>query len=191
MSKEPFEDLVQRMPKIAEVVNTFGSEAVQLEVYRTLIDSLLEGGADSGEPKARVRRKLPKKKRTKDRSNSQDEANELGGPSAVDSNDIVNTLKERADFGKLTSEVIHKKDLWNKIRLIMYLADTSMTSGEIFAVLGGLDVKTSLPSVSVKLRAQHASLIASGARKKGAINRYKLSGPARGETGKWLNEILK
>ncbi len=191
MATDQFDDLLERMPKIADVVNGFNSEAVQVEVYHTLVDAL-DGSADGAKAEASINRKQRKKKRAKKQSDSAGKPNEPGNSSSVDTNDIVNILKERSDFGKLASEVIHKKgDRWNTIRLIMYFADSPMTSGEIFAVLCGLDVKTSLPSVSVKLKAQHASLIASGVRKKGAINTYKLSGPARIETENWLDEIIK
>ncbi len=183
------DDLLKLMPKIAEVVNKFQSEAVQLEVYRTLIEasSSADGQTAPGKgpkasptPRRRTRRAQPAD--ASDPDTTDDAAN-------TDANSIINSLKERNDIDLLSTEVFHKKDLWNKIRLVLLLADMPMTSGQVFAVLDGLDVKTSLPSVSKRLKKEHSSLITSGVRKPGAVNTYKLSGPAKSQAKKWLNEL--
>ena len=46
MSSGQYRRLLTNLPSMAAVVNTFQSPDVQLAVYRTLIDSLLEATAD-------------------------------------------------------------------------------------------------------------------------------------------------
>ena len=46
MSNGQYRRLLTNLPSMAAVVNTFQSPDVQLAVYRTLIDSLLEATAD-------------------------------------------------------------------------------------------------------------------------------------------------
>ncbi len=51
MSSGQYRRLLTNLPSMAAVVNTFQSPDVQLAVYRTLIDSLLEATSeDSGAP---------------------------------------------------------------------------------------------------------------------------------------------
>ena len=51
MSSGQYRRLLTNLPSMAAVVNTFQSPDVQLAVYRTLIDSLLEATAEeSGTP---------------------------------------------------------------------------------------------------------------------------------------------
>jgi len=191
MAADQFEELLKRMSKIAEVVNGFKSEAVQAEVYRTLVGVLGAGDLDDnsdddGKAANRTRHARPKRKANDSSSESVDTES-----ASVDTNDIVNTMKERADFSELSSKVLHARDLWDKIRLILYFADSAMTSGEIYRVLQGFDIKTTLPAVSKKLKEMHGQLISSGTRRPGAVIRYKLSGPAKSEAEKWMNEIVK
>ena len=48
MSSGQYRRLLTNLPSMAAVVNTFQSSDVQLAVYRTLIDSLLDATADEG-----------------------------------------------------------------------------------------------------------------------------------------------
>lgn len=50
MSSGQYRRLLTNLPSMAAVVNTFQSSDVQLAVYRTLIDSLLEATSDDGAP---------------------------------------------------------------------------------------------------------------------------------------------
>ncbi len=48
MSNGQYRRLLTNLPSMAAVVNTFQSPDVQLAVYRTLIDSLLDATTDEG-----------------------------------------------------------------------------------------------------------------------------------------------
>lgn len=48
MSSGQYRRLLTNLPSMASVVNAFQSPDVQLAVYRTLIDSLLEATSDDG-----------------------------------------------------------------------------------------------------------------------------------------------
>ena len=48
MSSGQYRRLLTNLPSMAAVVNSFTSPDVQLAVYRTLIDSLLDATADEG-----------------------------------------------------------------------------------------------------------------------------------------------
>ncbi len=194
MATDQFDGLLKRMPKIAEAVNAFKSEAVQAEAYRTLINALgFDGSGGGGLPRTKPETvsSPTKKTKTKRAKHSSDGGGQSEGGSAVDVNDVVNTMKEHDDFQKLSREVLHKRDLWSKIRLILFFSGSAMTSGEIQKVLAAFDLKTDQPAVSRKLKDMHAQLISSGARKAGAVIRYGLSGPAKSDTQKWLDEVLK
>ena len=189
-----YEKLLTEMPKIAKAVNEFSSDVVQQNAFRSLIDAFL--GEERGDAVAPAvghdDRPAGKGTKTARKRAHGPEAENAQSPSASDgANELVNRMKQRADFAVLTEKVIHERDLWNKIRLVLFLADGAMTSGEIQAVLAGLNLKTDVPAVSKKLKAKHASLVSSGPRKKGTVARYKLSGPARSETEKWVNGLRK
>ena len=112
-------------------------------------------------------------------------------PGAVDIMPIVNKLKERNDFTLIQERLLNKRDVWNRIRLILLDAPGPMTSGEIAKVFGGLGLRPHLPTISTKLKKNSASLLNSVPRKSGAHPRYSLSRPARSAAEKWLNEVLK
>lgn len=190
MATDQFDDLLKRMPKIAEIVNKFQSEAVQVEVYRTLVSALSMTGNGSEEADA-DRSKNPNKKPSTKIKKPESQKNDDSDSDVVDTNDIVNTMKNRKDFQTLSRMIFHKHNRWNKIRAILFYADLPMTSGEIHQVFTAFDLKIGLSSISGKLKEMHSELITSGTRKSGARVRYKLSGPAKSDTEKWLHEILK
>ena len=56
MSSGQYRRLLTNLPSMASVVNAFQSPDVQLAVYRTLIESLLEATSDDGGSSSRVSR---------------------------------------------------------------------------------------------------------------------------------------
>jgi hypothetical protein len=54
MSSGQYRRLLTNLPSMASVVNAFQSPDVQLAVYRTLIESLLEATADESSSSSRV-----------------------------------------------------------------------------------------------------------------------------------------
>lgn len=54
MSSGQYRRLLTNLPSMASVVNAFQSPDVQLAVYRTLIESLLEATADDSSSSSRV-----------------------------------------------------------------------------------------------------------------------------------------
>ncbi|MCK4624519.1 MAG: hypothetical protein KAV00_04355 [Phycisphaerae bacterium] len=132
-----------------------------------------------------------KRKQRRVRKNHKQPASESKA-NAVDITAIVNRLKDQENYTLIQDRVLHKKDLWNKMRMVFLLVDDYLTSGDIHKVIAALDVKVSLSSVSIKMKDMIGSLLTSAPRKAGgAPTRYKLSGPAKSSAQKWFNETLK
>ena len=130
----------------------------------------------------------PPTKKPKRRHNKPNAENKAG---SVDIMSVVNTLKERENFQFIQERVFNKHDLWDKIRIILQTAKVPMQSGEIAHVLRQLGCKGNQSAVSTKLKKQNVNLHVSGARKKGAILKYKLLARAVSATEKWMHETLK
>ncbi len=191
MASDPFGDLLRQMPSIAKAVNAFTSESVQQEAFRAFLDALGPSSAESDEGQGRKSAQGKTIPSPKARKGEKTEVPRAEPAKRVPTTEIVNTMKQRDDFKSISDKVLHKRDVWNKIRLVLYFAGGPMTSREIASVLNGLELKTDQPAVSNKLKQHHADVIASGVRKKGLPTRYKLSAPARNDTQTWLNETLK
>ncbi len=54
-----FEDLLSRMPDIAKAIGAFGSEAIQMEAFRTLVNSYLSQNGSEGQIAKPPRRATP------------------------------------------------------------------------------------------------------------------------------------
>jgi len=188
MKHERYRDLLEEMPRISKAVNEFKSEAVQQAAFELLVATLgLEQGLEmAGGDEKRDRAPAKKKSKRAGRAVPRDEET----PAGREPQEVVNQLKQRADFEKISAIVFHKRDLWNKVRLLLLQAEEGMTSGEVTKVLHGLNVKTSLSSVSRSLKENSSSLLSAEARKVGLHPRYRLSAPARTEALKWLDEVV-
>ena len=87
----------------------------------------------------------------------------------------------------MESKVLHQKNIWNKVALVLWCNDEPLTSGDVHRTLSNLDVNVSLPNVSDRLKENSSKLTKSGARKRGgAVVRYKFTSQARKEFGDWL-----
>jgi len=197
MPHDRFRDLLSEMAAIAKAVNAFSSEAVQQEAFKCLVTALgvteaprgaCEEGAESGGKDAHEKPvprhgKKPARRR------------ESGTPDPVDkgfdAQRLANQLKDRQDFALVSDRILHKRDLEGKLRLVLLAADEMLSSGDIHNALSCFDIKTSLSSVSRKLREMAPKLISSQKRERGAHPKQKLSGPARKEAEKWLDGVLK
>jgi len=112
----------------------------------------------------------------------QHEAQSADSESAFDPNSIANQIKERKDFGNLQQKILHKKDSYNKIALILWISDTPLTSGQIHRVLEALDVRMGLPQVSKGLRANISKFLTSAKRQAGGPPAtYRLSAQAKAD----------
>lgn len=192
MSNEKYDELIKRLPEMAKAINAFKSEVTKTEALRGLIAALNcdratdsnEGDGEEGYRASKLK-KLGEKGKTawKPKSKTQDSPED-----SLDVQSIINRLRERDDYGSLNSKIFHKNDLWNKIRTVMYFTDKHISSGEITKILVGLDLRTSAPSISRKLKECSSFLVTTAPRKAGSKTKYKLSGPSRTATEEWLSE---
>lgn len=143
-----------------------------------------------GNYEARKAKGGPPKARKKSRGGAQPEE-EKQEAKGIDRTALVNDLKNRPDFDTISERILHRPTLWPKIQLVLHVADAFMTSGEVHKVLAGFDLTHGLSTVSKSLKANSNKLVRTGPRKKGAVVGYKLSGPARSEFGKWLQDAFK
>ncbi|MGZ9812218.1 hypothetical protein ACXN5S_17280 [Pseudoroseicyclus sp. H15] len=83
--------------------------------------------------------------------------------SSVDAEAIANTIKQRDDFSRIQSQILNKAGLWTeKARLVAFIVDEKITSGDVTRVLGALRVKSSLPTVSKALSGISGEFITEG-----------------------------
>jgi len=101
---------------------------------------------------------------------------------------IVNAMREDQHHDLWKTKVLHAKSAINKIKLICWYNKEYRTTGEIKAVLEGLGVKMSLSNLSNSLKDSLSDFIQDGARFKGAVVRYKMSGKAAKDFDAWLNK---
>jgi len=104
-------------------------------------------------------------------------------------NGVVQKIKSHAKIALITEKILHKKDRWNKIGLVLIHADDGLTSGEVQKCLHDLGVKIDQPSVSHTLKKSSSKVFNDTRRTSGAIVRYKLTGPAKEEIAKLIKEL--
>jgi len=196
MEHERFNKLLSEMPGISKVVNAFTSEAVQRGAFRVLVNALgadaLEDAGDETGDAGEVVKVRKSKAGTKKQSRTGEPAEKTGqAEGSFDAQAFANKLKDRPHFKRISEMILHKRDLRNKIRLILLSTDAQLTSGDINKVLACLDLKTDKGSVSNKLKDMGPSLVSTGVRRRGARIWYKFSAPGRSDAKKWLDETLK
>lgn len=109
------------------------------------------------------------------------------GIEKFDPQPVVNGMREHEQFGAWEIKVLHADILINKIKLVSWYHKEPMTTGEIASVLDGLGVKTDVPTVSKRIKKSLSEFLQDGARSKGAIVRYKLTGKAEKDFDVWLS----
>lgn len=192
-----YERLIEEIPGLAKAVNAFTSENVQQAAFNLLVRTLgVEVSPDEseqGECAARISSEKKKPLRKVKSHSRATEAEPVGEEGGLDITKIANTLKEREDFSRIGERVLRKKDLWNKIRLVLLTATDPLSSGEITKVLReGLEVKTSQSSVSTCLGDNDGDLIRTAPRRKGGNRpRYRISAPGKKSAEEWLNDTLR
>lgn len=189
MPHETYSNLVKEMPRISKVVNEFKSETVQQAAFELLVSCLgLKGEPDEGAVDEKAGGGAPKKKR---KSAGAKPARGEGASTDPDPVQIANQIKQRQDFDKIEQRILHARDVWDKIRLVLLIVNEPLTSGSIAEVLSQFKLKTDITSVSRTLTKNRGSLAPTGRVVRGGRPGYELTGPARRRAEKWLNETLK
>lgn len=173
-----------------------GNREIEVEGSRNDVDELLNvwwavkttddgGDGDDGDDEVEasaVRRS--RNGRKKSRSPSMPPS---GNGAKFDSQPLVNAMRENQQYDLWETKVLHAKDALAKVKLVCWYAKQPLTSGDIHRVLGGLDVRISLPRVSEAIKRGISNFTQDGARVNGAIVRYKLTGKAEKDFQLWLN----
>jgi hypothetical protein len=168
-----------------------GGREIEIEAGRTDIDELLEKWwtsasvedlNESGEQPATITRKSKPARKARSASSASEPSN------AFDSNALANEIKQHKDLGLIEKKIIHVSgDSYNKIALILWIADEALTSGDIFRTLSGMDVKADLPTISKALKKNSSKFLTSTQRKSGGPPAtYRLSAQAKSDFEKWL-----
>jgi hypothetical protein len=195
MDKSQYERLLDKLPEVADVVNRFSSEGAQVEALKAILGAI----GTMGDPAAATAPPLAKESKGPaglvpklDQEGSDIPPSEAAVGEGVDTPiAIANRLKERADFHILQEKVLHARQIWPKMQLVMYESRRPLTSGEIADTLQSFQLKTDYSSVSHKLADMAGKVRNTESRKPGANPGYELTGPARSEFGEWLNDALK
>ena len=153
-----------------------------LSKWWTSVDSAQTENETETENSIERTARTPKRKNRPAAARSARGAISADSESAFDPNSIANQIKERKDFGNLQQKILHKKDSYNKIALILWISDTPLTSGQIHRVLEALDVRMGLPQVSKGLRANISKFLTSAKRQAGGPPAtYRLSAQAKAD----------
>lgn len=183
------------MPERVKVRLRVGSREIELEGTREEVDGLLEkwwttsstDSTDSHEEPddQRSAKSVPVTRRKRlTRAASSDNARKP----PFDPQPVVNAMREAKHHDVWETKVLHAKSAINKIKLVCWFSKEHRTTGEIKAILEGLGVKMSLPNVSNSLKSSLSDFLQDGARSKGAVVRYKLTGKAEKDFEAWLNK---
>lgn len=171
-----------------------GSREIQVEGLREDVDELLAkwwtNSTTDQEEQEEVRDStIPSSSRSRARRKRPAASTQTGknGDPAFDSQPIVNAMREHHDHELWEKRVLHAKSAINKIKLVCWYHKQYLTTGEINAVLQGLGVKMSLPNVSNSIKSSLSDFLQDGARSKGAVVRYKLTGKAEKDFEARLN----
>jgi hypothetical protein len=95
------------------------------------------------------------KSRKPDTSGQQDDG--------VDASAIANSIKARADFDLINSKILLVQGQWpDKCRLVAWIAERPITSGDVRRVMEALKIKVDLPTLSKALSANSSDFLTSG-----------------------------
>jgi hypothetical protein len=182
------------MTAIVKIKLRAGVREIEIEAVRSDVDSLLERWwqehhsltdteATDGDTSAPT---LLKQKKKRPRSALKDAVSDADG--AFDPNAMANQIKEHQSFDLIAKKIVHARgDRYNKIALVLWIAEKPLTSGQIHRVLEALDVRISLPNVSDTLKANMSKFLTSVQRRAGGPPaNYRLSAQAKADFEKWL-----
>lgn len=82
---------------------------------------------------------------------------------ALAASDLANAIKSRDDFATLRSKFLDVKGQWSdKCRMVAYVAERPISSGDVKRVLEALKVKAELPTISKALSTNASDFLTSG-----------------------------
>jgi hypothetical protein len=173
-----------------------GNSEIEVDGDRAEVDALLErwwtplisGGGqpdgdvppEHGEDNVQLQRPRRRKTTTATKPPTPSESD------GINTQNIVNDLKESEQFERLEGKVFHKPDRYNKVAAILWFASSALSTSEIVAVLQGIGVKIDAPGVSNTIAANTSKFVNDQPRKGGRKTRYSLTSKARKEFEDWL-----
>lgn len=170
-----------------------GSNEIEIEAARKDVDELLAEwwikcveSDDKHDVNASRGLTPPTKRRSTQRGSRQATVGAPEGRAVFDVQPTINEMREHKEHDMWESRVLHSKSAINKIKLVCWFCKKNLTTGEIQKILAGLGVKIGLPNVSNAIKAQLSDFLQDGARTKGAVVRYRLTGRAEKEFERWL-----
>lgn len=172
-----------------------GGREIEIEGPRTDVDDLLEkwwvpseqpAEEDDGDENGTRDPPTPNKaKRRRSRSRSSERRHSEGDDSSVDSQNIANSIKEDSRFPTFEKKILHLRDRYNKVALVVWHAGIPLTSGDIHKTLKALLVRINLAHVSNTLTSN--KFLPDRARARGGPpTRYVLTGAAKAAFESWL-----
>jgi hypothetical protein len=112
--------------------------------------------------------------------------NDDDGDSSFDAHKLATEMKQDDKFQLFIARVLHQRDQWNKIALVLWFADTPLTSGQVQKVLTSLNVRMKRQNITKVMGREHAKLISDKPRTSGAKVPYRLESKADAAFEKWL-----
>jgi hypothetical protein len=165
-----------------EVEGTHTDVVAILEKYWTPTAS--SGGSDVPQKRQPAR---PKRSNARARAASADaDADDDNDDSLFDAHKLANEMKQDDRFEAFTEKVLHQRDQWNKIALVLWYAKREMTSGAIQKVLSSLNVRMKRQNVTKVMARETSKLLSDVPRKPGAKVPYRLESRASAAFEKWL-----
>lgn len=181
------DELVGRMDLIAKAVNSFNSEAVQLQAFSSLMTAfgLNKKRPDAAEepedtsPTPDIGSKRSRRVTRKPKS-----ADRIESPTGLDVNDVVNQIKSHENFEQFYKKIIiGDASRSQKIKFVAWFVNKPLTSGDMQRVLNGLGVKMDAPTASKAVGdARHDLLKIPN----GRATLFQLTAKARAEYETWL-----
>lgn len=120
-----------------------------------------EGSADESPPAATgpsgrtERNRKPGKVRKPEASIQHDDA--------LDASGIANAIKSRTDFDLINTRILLVPGQWpDKCRLVAWIAERPITSGDVKRVMEALKIKADLPTLSKALSSNSTDFLTSG-----------------------------
>lgn len=94
----------------------------------------------------------------------------------LDASGIANAIKARADFDNINAKILLVPGRWpDKCRLIAWIAERPITSGDVRRVMEALKIKADLPTLSKALSSNSTDFLTSGT----SPVRYELTSRAK------------
>lgn len=125
----------------------------------------------------------PKKKRQKRPSTARSDGENYNKQN-LDGAEIANRIKTHPEFSKIKAKILDVPADWiNKCKLVAYIANEPITSGDVHRTLQKLKIKSNLPTLSRNLSSNNSDFLTEGENPV----KYDLTVHAKTNFETWLN----